>query len=336
MIKKTLGGWLVDIQPEGRGGKRYRKTLPTKAEAERWKAWLVAKVTKVPDWKPPRKDTRRLSDLIELWHEGHGKQLRDSQHRHRILIRLAEQIGNPTASEFTATQFTAYRTQRLKAGIKEATTNREHAYLRSMFNELTRLGHWERENPLKAVRQFKERQQELSYLQPDQIQSLLNALKEDARHVSQICLATGARWSEAEKLRGEHVEDNLITFTDTKSGQIRAVPIRPELAKEIKRKSYGRLFKPCYEDFRRAVRKINLNLPNGQLTHVLRHTFASHFMAKGGNILVLQRILGHQSLTMTMRYAHLAPEHLKEAIRLNPLNGVDTLLTVAENQESEE
>lgn len=42
-------------------------------------------------------------------------------------------------------------------------------------------------------------------------------------------------------------------------------------------------------------------------------------MMNGGNILTLQRILGHGSLTMTMRYAHLAPEHLHEAKNLNPL-----------------
>ncbi|WP_422110581.1 hypothetical protein [Burkholderia multivorans] len=42
-------------------------------------------------------------------------------------------------------------------------------------------------------------------------------------------------------------------------------------------------------------------------------------MMNGGNILTLQRILGHSSLQMTMRYSHLAPDHLKEATRLNPL-----------------
>lgn len=71
--------------------------------------------------------------------------------------------------------------------------------------------------------------------------------------------------------------------------------------------------------FRDGVEKAGLTLPRGQLTHVLRHTFASHFIMNGGNILVLQKILGHSSLTMTMRYAHLAPEHLQEAKMLNPL-----------------
>lgn len=56
-----------------------------------------------------------------------------------------------------------------------------------------------------------------------------------------------------------------------------------------------------------------------QLTHVLRHTFAAHFMMSGGNILALQKILGHHDIKMTMRYAHLAPDHLETALRFNPL-----------------
>lgn len=42
-------------------------------------------------------------------------------------------------------------------------------------------------------------------------------------------------------------------------------------------------------------------------------------MMNSGNILTLQRILGHSSLQMTIRYSHLAPDHLKEATRLLPL-----------------
>ena len=42
-------------------------------------------------------------------------------------------------------------------------------------------------------------------------------------------------------------------------------------------------------------------------------------MMNGGYILELQQILGHQSVTVTMRYAHFAPEHLEEAAKLNPL-----------------
>lgn len=50
--------------------------------------------------------------------------------------------------------------------------------------------------------------------------------------------------------------------------------------------------------------------------HDLRHTFASHFMMNGGNIYDLQKILGHTTIKMTERYAHLSPAHLESAIQI--------------------
>jgi integrase len=46
--------------------------------------------------------------------------------------------------------------------------------------------------------------------------------------------------------------------------------------------------------------------------HDRRHTFASHWVMRGGDIFRLQKILGHQSVQMTMRYAHLAPDVFKD------------------------
>lgn len=66
----------------------------------------------------------------------------------------------------------------------------------------------------------------------------------------------------------------------------------------------------------------DIELAEGRRTHVLRHTFASHFMMNGGNILVLQRILGHANIRETMRYAHFAPNHLEDAVKFNPLSEV--------------
>ena len=48
--------------------------------------------------------------------------------------------------------------------------------------------------------------------------------------------------------------------------------------------------------------------------HGLRHTFASHFIMSGGNILTLQKLLGHSSVAVTMKYAHLAPDFMKEEV----------------------
>ena len=50
--------------------------------------------------------------------------------------------------------------------------------------------------------------------------------------------------------------------------------------------------------------------------HDLRHTFASHFVMRGGDLKALQEILGHKTLTMTMRYAHHCPESLRSSIEV--------------------
>jgi len=78
-------------------------------------------------------------------------------------------------------------------------------------------------------------------------------------------------------------------------------------------------FTPSYDSFRRAVELADLQLPPGQLSHVLRHTFASHYMMNGGDIITLQKVLGHSTLAMTQKYAHFSPGHMADVVNLNPL-----------------
>ncbi len=105
----------------------------------------------------------------------------------------------------------------------------------------------------------------------------------------------------------------------TKGKKNRSIPISKELYEEIIALDGFRFFTDSYFQFLSVMDKTSFVLPRGQLTHVLRHTFAAHFMMSGGNILALQKILGHHDIKMTMRYAHLAPDHLETALRFNPL-----------------
>ena len=168
----------------------------------------------------------------------------------------------------------------------------------------------------------------LSWLTTDQISELLAEIRRgcDNPHVeiiTLICLATGARWSEAEKLKPTGLRNGVITFSGTKSGKVRSVPITPELEAQIVRhcRKHGQP-NSAITSFRRVLARTTIELPKGQAAHALRHTFASPFVQNGGNILTLQRILGHSSLAMTMRYAHLAPDHLQDALNLGPLRKI--------------
>lgn len=327
-IKQVKTGWQVNIQPGGRGAKRLKKTFPTKAEALAWERHIRVKVQEVPDWAPPKKDARRLTDLCELWFRHHGSGLRAGADTRRRLLAMSEAMGNPRAETFTTDVFAEYRTKRIADGITANNMNREHAYLRAVFNELIRLEHWKKENPLKRLRAFKIQESELSYLAGEQITALIAALRQGKnKHtvvIAKVCLATGSRWGEAEGLRISQIKNGMIQFVQTKSSKTRVVPITEKLENELKvhHVEHGEgdhLFTAASSAFREGVERAKLTLPAGQMTHILRHTFASHFMMNGGNILALQKVLGHQSLMMTMRYAHLSPDHLAETRQLNPL-----------------
>ncbi len=110
-------------------------------------------------------------------------------------------------------------------------------------------------------------------------------------------------------------------FHRTQNRRSRSVPIPPDveaLVLKLGIPGNGRLCVSCRAAFRGAYERFGISTP-GQLTHILRHTFASHYMMAGGDILGLQRILGHASITMTMRYAHMSSDHLESALRLSPL-----------------
>ncbi|NJH01023.1 tyrosine-type recombinase/integrase, partial [Salmonella enterica subsp. enterica serovar Anatum] len=113
-----------------------------------------------------------------------------------------------------------------------------------------------------------------------------------------------------------------ITYTKTKGKKNRTVPISQDLYDELP-KNRGKLFTPCRKAFERAVKRAGIELPEGQCTHVLRHTFASHFMLNGGNIMVLRDILAQPEIKMTMVYAHFAPDHLEDAVTKNPLHNLN-------------
>lgn len=335
--KLSDGQWVADFytvsRSDGKQGKRVRKKFATKGEALAFESYTLQKVEDAP-WLGQGKDKRRLSDLINLWFDRHGITLRDGQKRVRSMQWATECMGSPLATEFSAQLFTAYRAKRLEghfartkriSEVSPRTMNLEHAYFLAVFNELKRLGEWEAPNPLENVRQFRTEESEMAYLTKGQIDQLLEQSRlssaKDLEMIVRICLVTGARWSEAEKLKRSQITPGKVTFVKTKGKRNRTIPLDHELIAELPKKN-GNLFSPCYYAFRSALERAGIELPAGQLTHVLRHTFASHFMMNGGNILVLQKILGHTDIKMTMRYAHFAPDHLEEALKFNPLSKI--------------
>src|SRR5262249_42637794 len=111
-----------------------------------------------------------------------------------------------------------------------------------------------------------------------------------------------------------------------KNGESRTLPLSPRLkallqeamtergtAVTVFTAASGRPWTPdgLTQAFRRACRRAGLEMLG---PHVLRHTFASQAVMAGIDIPTLKELLGHKSITMTMRYAHLSPNHKRKAM----------------------
>lgn len=318
ITKTSNGKWKVDIQPGGRQAKRFRKQFDTLGEAKRWKTHIENLVVN-EKWNPS-KDNRRLKELVNIWFESHGKTLKDGARRKIKLDYMVDRLGNPIARLLKMEEYIKDRSNRLSDGFSPKTCNNELSYLKAVYGKLRKLEIIDYETPIDNVEKLKLDETELAFLSHEEIDELLSTINnEEIRLIVEICLSTGARWSEAEKLKKRQVRNSQIHFTKTKGYKNRSIPISDELENKILRIKKVQLFEPSYNQFLTYLRKTSIQLPAGQKSHVLRHTFASHFMINGGNILTLQRTLGHSNISQTMKYAHLAPDHLEEVTRLNPM-----------------
>lgn len=330
--------WLCECYPQGREGKRVRKRFATKGEATAYENFIMREVDDKP-WMGSKPDNRRLSELLETWWQVHGHTIKSGKVVYRKTALTIKELGDPIASTFTSKQYLAFRASRVSHFNKENKSlsptyqNFQLNLLSGMFSRLIKYKQWNLPNPLDDIEPIKVNQRALAYLDKADIQPFLERLggfESEGRSVSipeivliaKICLATGARISEALSLERSQISEFKLTFVETKGKRIRSVPISENLYKEIMlaSSSSAKIFSTTYGSAHRYIKKALPDyVPEGQATHVLRHTFATHFMMNRGDILILQRILGHQKIEQTMAYAHFSPDHLIQAVQLNPL-----------------
>jgi integrase/recombinase XerD len=143
-------------------------------------------------------------------------------------------------------------------------------------------------------------------------------------------LDTGCRITEALTLRVRDLDmDNLLVTLDGKGRKQRVVPFSFELRKALFRfvKDFGRkldslLFpnrsetllgrRNVLRDVKLLCKRLGFN-PPARTLHAFRHTMATSYIRRGGSVAALQRILGHSSITTTMRYVHVQTADLSAA-----------------------
>ncbi|CAH5073375.1 Tyrosine recombinase XerD [Klebsiella pneumoniae] len=322
-IKKLPDGqYKVDIRPYGYAGRRIRKVFERKAEAIAFERHTIVNASQ-KEWSGRRSDRRHLSVLAEAWWRYYGQTLDNGKKEFNHLNKTINGLGDPVVSRLNKRGLMDYRARRLAAGIKASTINREIYRLSGMFTRLIQIDEFSGSNPVKGMPPLAEENPEMTFLEQGEISRLLKVLEGDCLLIALLCLSTGGRWGEVATLRPSNIVNCRVTFLKTKNGKKRTVPISEELENKVKKEASGKLFKVDYEKFCKILRQVKPDIPANQATHILRHTFASHFMMNGGNIIALQQILGHANIQQTMVYAHLSPEYLADAVRLGPVSGLD-------------
>lgn len=321
LVKLDDGRWFLDIQPGGRGHKRYQRKFRTKAQALKFELQIKQKVLLDDDFVLSGKDNRKIQEFVKIWYDNTGQHLSSGKDTFQRLIQASSSMGSPIIRTFKPVIFLEYRSKRIEQGITPATLNRELQTFKTVFNDLLRSGQFEGKNPFSTIRKIKTHQPKTRFLSIEEINKLFSYLKKsesDAYLIALVCLSAGARWGEAQKLTYSDLSNNMVHFHDTKSKKSRSVPVSVSLFNQLQERLNQSVFTDSYSTFTRRLYESSIELPKGQRTHILRHTFASYYMMNGGNILVLQKVLGHSSLNMTMKYAHLAPDYCTDILEKNP------------------
>jgi integrase len=154
---------------------------------------------------------------------------------------------------------------------------------------------------------------------------------------------TGMRKGEILSLTWEQVDlrHGFLLLNVTKSGDRREIPINQTLRDTLMaiprhitspyvfwQGEDGRRYGDVKKSFRSALRRAGIK---DFTFHDLRHTTGSHLVMAGVDITTVKELLGHKTLSMTMRYAHLAPDHKAKAVTLlEPLH--DKNMTINEKR----
>lgn len=174
----------------------------------------------------------------------------------------------------------------------------------------------------------------MRFLTPNEAKDLFTALRlrsELWSDVSQFALNTGLRSIELFNLQTYNVslEHRLLYVMDSKNSTTCSIPLNSislELAKKYysSKKTFlfmskGRKINAVSKTFPRVVQELGLNkhiLDRRQhvVFHTLRHTFASWLVQGGHPLTLVGDLLGHKSIQMTKRYAHLAPAQGQAAV----------------------
>lgn len=309
--RATGARWQVRLSVDGR---RIEKVLPagaTRRDAVELESRLRARVV---DGAVGRQPQRTVDDALDEWIKTGATRLKswEKDLRYRIAA-LREWTAGKTLDDLPSVA-ESVKADGLASGLAPASINRYLSSLRRVGNLAVRWG-WTDKALGKRVQLLPGETQRHVYLSGAQVKAIAKACTDPvAADLVRFAALTGLRRSEILRLTPDMVVDGCVVLdAQTKSGRPRVVPLPPQARAIAKRRLPWRITPAVLRDQFEAARKA-AGLPEVRM-HDLRHAFASWAVKGGASLAAVRDLLGHSSLAVTSKYAHLARPDLVEATR---------------------
>ncbi len=314
-------------------------TFNRKTDAQRWAKSTESAILEGRHFKTSAAKKHTLSQAIERYKaEILPRKPKAVKQRTMQLAWWDKNIGSFALADITASLISEYRTKLLNEEVSKnkkrspATANRYMAALSHLLSITTREWEWISENPCSKLTKLPETRGRVRFLSEEERAKLLSVCKaSESKHLYVIvvlALSTGARLGEILSLTWPQVDliKQRIIIEETKNNERRVLPLKghaldvlkdwsankrndtpllfpntnnPEKPIDIRSPWYTALQRAEIEDFR---------------FHDLRHSAASYLAMNGATLAEIAEVLGHKTLQMVKRYAHLSEAHTSSVV----------------------
>lgn len=304
------------------------------------KAWAASTETAIREGRhfktvAARKHT--VEEMIDRYFTGANLTKTQDEHIGLHLRRWKEEVGYLVLADLNADIITQFKDKLLNEDLKgkkrsPTTVLRYMASLGTVLTTAVKDWGWLEDSPMKNITKPKATRGRVRFLSDDERERLLIACKESSNKLLYmtviLAISTGMRQAELFGLKWPDVDlyNGFLILHETKNGERRRVPLSGhglDLLREygkLRRLDTDLLF-PSIKD---PLKPIDLQTPwetarkRGDITdftwHDLRHCTASYLVMNGASMPEIAEVLGHKTMQMVKRYAHLSDGHVSNVV----------------------
>ena len=340
LVKRVsqLGEISYQVKVRLKGYPAQSATFERKTDAKKWAQHTEAAIREGRHFKTTEAKRHNLAELVDRYVKDVLPAKRDTVNQTRQLAWWKEQLGTHALADISPALLAEYRDRLAKTPTPSgkprspSTVVRYMAALSHAFSIASKEWGWVEDNPFAKVTRPKEPRGRVRFLSDDERERLLAECKassnSDLYPAVVLALSTGARRMEIMALHWHQVDlqRGIITLHETKNGERRILPLAGHALELMRDRAKVRRIDTdlVFPSPQKPQNPIDLRAPweaalaRAEIEdfrwHDLRHSAASYLAMNGATLAEIAEVLGHKTLQMVRRYAHLSEAHTAKVV----------------------